>query len=337
MRITNRMIINKYLRSVNNLATDLNRQNTKVFSGRSFSKSSENTPAAIKAYKIRTDLSKLEGYQYNADHANATLTNTESSLMHMEELMQTAKEKIVQGLNGTQSVEERKIIATELRNLQEEFYQTLNANVSDTYYFGGSNTDVRPFEIVSGKLQYVQNETTSFDLDSLTAAETSAFEADSRYIDIGLNVKFDISGEIDKSTVFSYTIQGVSVVGSGTTDIDGTPYSNNLYNLLGEIADSFDTDTYDSDKTELLSGHFSDRLSTITQAITEVGAKSSYLEFTQNRFTNNEYNLEDAQSKVEDSDIAESIIQYKTQQVAYNAALAMGTRLIQQSIFDFMS
>lgn len=331
MRITNKMITNKYIRSINTLAYDLDKLNTQVASGRKFMKSSENTAAAVKAFQIRRDYDKGLGYLDNVDHAKSSLRNAESALMHMQELINTAGAKILQGVNGTQSSSERSVIATELKNIQEQLFQSLNSNVSNSYYFGGSNTDSRPFEIVTGKLTY-----NGLPLDN---PAVDALKNDSLYLDIGLNVTFDGSGNIDRSTVFEYTIPGVKIVGSGTTTINGVDVSNNLYDLLGTLAAEFsksDADFSSSTVNSLL-GHFNDCSSTIMKCITEVGAKTSYLDFITSRLETTNDDLEETQLSVEGADPAKTYIQFKTQQVAYQAALQMGTKIIQPSIFDFMS
>ena len=216
MRITNRMITTKYISSVNNLASDLYKLNAQISSGRSFSKASENTSAAIRAFQVRRDMSSTEGYTSNIQHAQSTLANSELSISQIQELVQTAQAKVLQGQNDTQSDSERKIIATDLRNIQEQLLQTLNSNSSGSYYFSGSNTDNKPFEVVGGKLSYNQS-----GLDSLTGANAQLLESDSRFIDIGLGIKI-IPAEgtapttIDKNTVFSYSIPGIKIIGSGT-------------------------------------------------------------------------------------------------------------------------
>jgi len=197
MRITNKMITSKYIRSLGTLSYDLDKLNTQVTSGRKFSKASENPSAAIKAFQIRKDLSKIDGYQANVSYAKDYLTNAESALSHIEELAQTASTKILYGMNSTQSQEERQVIATELRNIQDQLFQTLNLNVSGIYYFGGTNTDEKPFEIDgSGKLIY-----NGYDLDLPLPAGTALeneqllnqLKSDSLYVDIGLSVQFNAS------------------------------------------------------------------------------------------------------------------------------------------------
>ena len=340
MRITNKMITTQYTRSLNRLAAELNRLNNQVSSGRKFAKASENTSAAVKAFQLRKDMSRIEGYKENIAHAKSTLTNAESALMHIEELMRTTTEKIITGLNDTQSWEERAIIATELRSLQAQLLQTLNSTASDSYYFGGTNTETKPFEVIDGKLYY-----NGYDLDLPLPAGTpeeneaklKELASDTLYIDIGLSVKFDpATGEIDEGTVFGYSIAGINVVGSGTTTVEGEEVSNNIYNLLGALAAEFESENYSHDKADALFGHLKDASQGIMRTITEIGAKTSYLDFMAERLEDQDFNLQERQVDVEGIDPAEAIINFETQKFAYNAALQMGARIIQPSIFDFM-
>lgn len=338
MRITNNMITTRYIRSLGTLSSDLNKLNTQIASGRKFSKVSENTSAAIKAFQVRRDLSKADGFKMNLDHAKDSLTNAETSLMHIEDLMQSASVSILSGQNGVQSQNERNIIATELRNIQDQLLQTLNSSASDSYYFGGSNTDVKPFSVVSGKLTY-----NGASLDSLVAGsdELNLLKNDSLYVDIGLNVQFESTGAIDKSTIFEYSVAGINIVGSGVTsmNIDGAPkdISNNLFDLLGEIINNFESPSYSFATSDTLYGHFQSMKPKVVENITSIGSRIDYLDFISNRLETQTLTMQERQLSIEGADPVKTIIQFKSQEVAYSAALQMGTKIIQPSIFDFMS
>jgi flagellar hook-associated protein 3 FlgL len=327
------MMTSNYIRSLNTISSDLNKLNTQVTSGRAFTKASENTSAAIRAFQVRRDLSKTEGYESNILHARSSLESSESSIYHIQELVQNAGAKVLQGMNGTQSESERKIIATELRNVQDQILQSLNATDSDSYYFGGSNTDTKPFEVVGGKLSY-----NGQSLDTLTAAAIKDLESDSRYVDIGLNVKFDALGVLDKNTVFNYSVPGIKIVGSGTTnDTAGNPMSNNLYDLIGQLASEFESSTYSGTKANELYGHLQTNSASVIHSLTEVGTKTSYLDFMTTRLENKTLNDQGRQLAIEGADPSATIIQFKSQEAAYNAALQMGAKIIQPSIFDYIS
>lgn len=348
MRITSSMMTNKYTRQLSSLETTLNSSTSKVSSGNALSKFSDDTTASVRAYKIRSTMSKIDSYQANISHADTYLTDAESALNNLEDIYQYAMQKIVQGQNVSQSADERAIIATELRSLQQEMLATLNTNVSGTYLFGGTTTDTEPFTLdANGRLVY--NGYTLSDLTDTTTDGSGnlvvdSLSQDSRYLNLGLNLQFDSSNELIKSTAFSYTIQGINITGYGasatdTVTIDGTSYAvpTNLYDLLGMIASSFESDDYTYNTVDTLYEQFQTSSSGISENLTTVGAKQNYLSFMSDRYATQELNLEEKQSEIEDVDLASAIIEYKTNEVAYNAALQMSASVLQNSIFDYMS
>lgn len=340
MRITNKMITTKYIRSVNNLSWELDRLNQKVTSGRAFMKSSENTSAAVKAYQIRRDMLKTEGYQANIQHAQSSLGNTESALYHIQELIQTAKDKILQANTASASADERKVIATELRSIQDSLLQSLNSNASDVYYFGGTNTDTPPFTLdTDGKLVY-----NGVALSTITGAAKERLSSDSMFVDIGMGISFipdpgdPTKTIVDPASVFQYSIPGINIVGSGTTTTSsGMTVSNNLYDLLGAAADQLENSLYSYENVDGIYGTLSKASMDVIYSLTEVGAKTSYLDFITNRYETRTLDLQERQVRVEGADPTSTIIQFKSQQVAFNAALQMGTKIIPQSIFNFMT
>ncbi len=339
MRITDKMSTRNYIKNLNSLSTNLTNMNTKVTTGRSFLKSSEDAASAIRGYNIRTQLSKNEIYQDNISYAQGSLTDSEASLNQINDIAQEASEKVLSAMNTTKSLNERKIIAKELSYLQSELLSSLNSSSSDIYYFGGTNIDTEPFTVgTDGKLNY-----NGAVLENVAAgsATESKLLSDSRYLDIGLNVAFDsVTGEIDKSTVFSYSITGASITGYGKATLsDGTAVSKNLYDLLGSMVKELTTSDaeYDSKKVGEIYGVFQESSLNVINSMTVVGAKSSYLEFMTDRLETQELNLKELQTAVEGADPAETILEFSAQKLTYQAALQMGTKLLQPSIFDYMA
>lgn len=341
MRITYRMMTSKYSTNLNSLSSDLDKLNTKVATGRKYARTSEDVSSAVRGYQIRRSLAKVSGYQDNIEHANGFLTNSESALGQIESSLSEATDKILQGMNGTQSEGDRKIIATELRTMQNQLLETMNTSVTGVYLFGGSNSE-KPFSVVNGKLQY--NGQNLDDLNEATLADAAAVQSlkqDSLYVDIGLGVAFDqTTGAVDRNSVFNYSIPGLNFIGNGTnsTAISGENVSNNLYDLLGRIATEFEKgDTeYSVDKVGSLYGLFKENSLKTYKATTEIGAKTQYLEFMTSRYETQNFNLEERQTTVEGVDAAYTYIAYQSQKVAYSAALQMGQSVVQKSVFDYM-
>ncbi|MCR5481984.1 MAG: flagellar hook-associated protein FlgL [Clostridia bacterium] len=201
MRITSKMISSTYLRNLNGLATDLNKYNNQIASGREFSKAAEDPASAVRAYRLRENLSRINGYSSNVTYANSYLTNAESVLNGMESTLIESKAKILQALNGTQSQNERRIIATELRSVQEQLLQSLNSNDFGIYIFGGSNTDSKPFSTGdSGQLVY--NGYNVADMNSNVTLPHTLEEIDWANSEYGLNTtmpyRYDYVGELEE-------------------------------------------------------------------------------------------------------------------------------------------
>ncbi|MDD4390568.1 MAG: hypothetical protein PHW03_07180 [Eubacteriales bacterium] len=345
MRITNKMITTKYIKSFSQLSYNLDKLNTKVITGREFMKASENPAAAIKAFQIRGELSSIENYDNNISHARSSLKNAESALLHIQELSTDVKGKLVTALNGTQSSQEREILATEIKNIQEQLFQALNSNASNIYYFGGANTDTKPFSVdeATGDLLYNKVNLNLPQLDPADAAYDPDYDAalkrlttESMYVDIGMGIQFNATNEIERHTVFEYSIPGINIVGSGVT-MDGTlELPNNLYNLLGDIADKLTEEPFPQEELDKLMGHFDTKALSILNRLTDVGAKSSYLDFVEDRYASRTLDMQERQMSVEGADPAKTIIEFNSMKASYLAALQMGTHLIQPSIFDFM-
>lgn len=333
MRITNKMITAQYTKNLNVISSDLNKLNTKMVTGRKFMTASEDPAAAVRAFKIRRDLAKIEDYQSNIEHARSSLTNAESTLMHMQEMMKEVTGKTIAALNGPLNEEDRKLIANELRHIQEQLLQSLNTNSSDVYHFGGSNIKDKPFTVdTNGRLEY-----NGVLLDSLDYASSAALRGDSQYVDIGLGLQFDAGNNIDRRSVFEYSVPGINVVGYGTTTLaSGDVVSNNIYNILGDLATEFESSAFNREKADALFGHFQAQSPSILNSITDIGAKTSYLDFMKDRYDSSTLDLQERQQNIEVADPAETIIHFESQRVAYNAALKMGSQIIQPSIFDFM-
>jgi flagellar hook-associated protein 3 FlgL len=322
MRITDRMINDTYLRNLNKNLKSVTDCNEKVSSGRKYLKASEDPVSALKALKVRQDLSRISLYKENTEEAGDMLTDLETAVSGINSVVTSAIENITQTRSGSYNDKDRGITADLLRSYQTEILDIANSKSSDKYVFGGSDTKTMPFSLEDDVLYYH-----GADVNSDTG-----FDEQPVYYDIGLGLQTDASGEVLAGTALDVSNPGSKFFGTG---VDGDGLPNNIYNLLGEIADLFDgndlseLDTY-MDKLESYSGD-------ITAEYVNIGQKSNYVEFLSNRFDSYKLNAQTEQNSLEVLDSATGILNYNTQQNAYEAALAMGSKLIQNSLLDYMS
>ncbi|HML37263.1 MAG TPA: hypothetical protein PKA19_07585 [Bacillota bacterium] len=349
MRITNKMITNSYSRNLNKVYSDMNKLSTQVYTQRKFSKSSEDTAAAISAYQIRQNLSKAQDYKENILHAQDFLNNSESVLTLVNGSVQDAVDKIRASLNsGTISSDERDTFATELKAIRDQIMQTMNSNSTGMYIFGGSNTVEQPFGLTTLDPADPLYDSLNPDktyltyngqlLKNMSSTQANALAKDGLTVDTGMGLTIGAAGKADPNSVFTYSITGIEVMSAGYATVGGDQVPNNLYDLLGCVVDELEKPdgTYSNDKLESLFGKVEDASNAFLLNITKIGAKTSYLDFMSDRYDTQILSLQERQNHVEVADPALTLISFSTQKVAYQTALQMGADMIQPSIFNFM-
>ena len=322
MRITNRMINNNYLSNLNSNLEELTNLNQKVSAGRSYLKASENPAAALKAYQVRQNLSRISLYQNNVGEANSIMTEVETALMELSNTITNVTENVTRGRSGNYNEKDRANIAEVLKNFQFEFFDIANYRSADKYVFGGSEMLEPPFTLESGVLYYH-----GIDMNSNSGFSGEA----SIYYDIGLGLKTNASGQIKEGTAFNISFPGSEVFGTGT---DANGVSNNIFNLIGDIRNAFNAD--DLSKLDSYVEKLDSLAENISVKLVDVGQKSSFLTFLKDRLANNKFNATEKQTDIECIDAAEGIVNYNTQKAAYEAALAMGSKILQYSLLDYM-
>lgn len=146
MRITMGMISNQYGRNLNSALSELNKAADRATTFRKFAKASEDPFSAMKAYRLRREFQENSNYQDNLSDVNSQIQTAQSSMMSLNSLLQEASSgDSLQAVNGTMSSEDRAVIATKLRTLQQTVLAEVNLKYSDKYVFGGSNTSEPPF------------------------------------------------------------------------------------------------------------------------------------------------------------------------------------------------
>jgi flagellar hook-associated protein 3 FlgL len=321
MRITNNTIIRRYTNNLNKSLSNLNNLSESISTGRKFKSASEDTASAIKALRVRRELSRIATYQTNLKDTLGVLDETESSLSSLSDLVTQAKEACMQVVNGTNNGENRKIVADTLANIQSQVFQISNSSFGGKYLFGGSNVEQPPFTLdASGNLLYNN-------LNVNIANNTT----ENVYTDLGLGLSLDSLGNVTPDSAFSTATCGNIVLGTGV-DASGLP--NNLYNLIGKVINDLNNNDVSHVNQAI------DKLDTVADSIMSntvtVGEKSKFIEFLSDRYDNKELNYKDRQNNIEAVDSAKAITNFKEQEMAYNAALQMGSRLLQPSLMDYL-
>lgn len=156
------------------------------------------------------------------------------------------------------------------------------------------------------------------------------------YVDIGSGVSFDSSGKLNSQSAFNISVPGISVLGYGSADGTGTGMSNNLYTLMGQLADELESPSYSYNGFASLYEQFKKQANLLSDAVTTSGTNSAFLISTADRLTEVGDNAADALDEAAYVDIEDAYQNYTTRYYQYQCALKIGTDLLQSTILDYM-
>ncbi|MDF2948238.1 MAG: flagellar hook-associated protein FlgL [Sedimentibacter sp.] len=335
MRITTSMMSNKYIRNLNKSASEMNYLNEQVSTGKKFFKGSEDAVSAIKAYKLRREYRTSEIYDTNIKDVDSFLTTAETNLTEISSNIEKVYTSYLKGITGTMGSEEREIVAKELENLQQSILTSLNANYGDKYVFGGTSKDEIPFTLEDVTLTDGTVEKQLFFKGinvNTNDARLDDLKNETINVDIGLGMTFGSDGKLNGDTVFNMSMSGINFMGYGENS--GMP--NNVYTLIGKIKDELRDPNFNIDNVTPYIGKFEEQKKQVLVGITDIGAKTNYLDFIKVRNEDNQFNINEKILDVEYVDPAEAIVNFKMQEYSYNAALSMGNKILQNSFIDFM-
>jgi len=321
MRLTNAMITNNYLKNLNRNTKELTDLNTKVTAQRQFLKMSDDPAAALAAFGVRKQLARIEMYNKTLGDSQGHLNEAETSLSTINDTVNEAFTQVMQGITGTSDEVARKVIAASLRSHQDMILGAANAKYSNKYIFGGDGFEQMPFTLDgSGNLEYQgQN------------VDTGTFGAESRYVDIGLGMTISGSTVLPQSALDT-AYSGATLLGTG---VDGDGIPNNIYQLIGEIADKLESG--DLSNIDLYTQKLEKKSDDIRMQYVGIGEKANYISFFSDRLDREKIAASTKQNDLEVLSLEDGIMQFSQQELVYNACLQMGTKILQPSLLDYLS
>lgn len=337
MRITTNMILRNYGNGLSKASNSLNDARNTVLTQRKFNRMSEDPSSAVKSFRLR------RAYARNEDHMN-TLAEVQSqtdsiyeSEMQIKKMLDESYQNVLTAHNDTASIDERKIIARNLRETAQSMVLSANVKFGDQYLFNGAKTDTPPFTLdqATGELLFRGIDVSTN--DPAKQAELDEFSKEYYYRDIGFGMTTqgaNGTGGIDNSTVFNSATSGLNLLGYGL-DADGDP--ENVVSLLYKVADEMEKEPYERATMDKMLDKVKGSLDHVLDSMTQLSTKSEFLENTKERLKTQGDNINEQIVNLEDADMAESITAYMWAQYAYNSALKVGNSVLSSSFIDFMN
>jgi len=150
MRISTSHIFNQNLSSMLNQQTELSRTQQQLSTGKRILNPSDDPAGSVEILNLQRELNLSEQNLTNADKAENKLAIEEGVLQSTTDIMQRIRELAIQGLNDTNTQNDRAAIAQEMFQLNEQLLGLANTrDASGNYIFSGFKNDTQPYVSVS--------------------------------------------------------------------------------------------------------------------------------------------------------------------------------------------
>lgn len=298
MRVTAQMTARTMIRDLNQDLSQLSALQRKMSSGKEITRPSDDPYGTGLALSLRSEVDGLEQFQKNVDDGTAWLNAADTALGKIGDALHRARELLVQVGTDSAGQRARDAAASEVDQLIETIKQEANVQYSGRYIFAGTATDRAPYQM-QGPDGFGGN------TDDVTR-------------EIGPRVELAINTNVTQ------------VLGNGQVAGD-----DRLLDTLRDIADNMragrgaDLRGVDLQRVDA-------NFDALNQVRADVGARTNRLQIADGRLGSLEENAIDLLSKTEDADTVRTLIQYTTQQAAYNMALRAGSNVVQNSLMDFL-
>lgn len=375
MRISTSTILRNYNTNLSKSMVNLEASRTRVATRRNFNKVSEDPAGSTKAFQLRRDFIRNEDHLENIKMAQSKFTSIESGISQVSKMAETINADILTGINGTTSKEQREAIAQGFDKMKESMVLSLNAKDGDKYLFGGNNTTNVPFKlegndlyyfvkehvytdgagdekkepiyinVTSGELKPNEVNGTPLDIESLGFKDDSQniiedgqellahLSKERLHLDTGFGLQLDNDGKVIEGTALNISFPAIELIGFGTND---KGVAQNLVTLVGQLADEFREENLNMEKVTKLTDSFTVARNGVLDKWTSVGTMYNFLETTEERLIDNRINLNTKIVDIENVNMEEAITEFEFAKYAYNAALKVGTSILQPSFIDFM-
>jgi flagellar hook-associated protein 3 FlgL len=354
-RITNSMMVSSYNRNQNAAQLRMHQFQNQLATQKKIVRLSDDPVNVVKSLNARSRLYDVEQYRKNIEDAKAWLTQTESALMELNELVKRAYELAVQASSDVYTDDDRSAISHEIAQLRDQVATLANTTLGDKFIFGGYNVSSGPFVFDPEAASF------SFDADNFVEVDNTGvvmYNFDDYEFDLSGHVDFDdealqfVRYEINVGQEFDVSISGAQFLGFGTYtlpfasggEVRESEVSGNIYITLNElftVLNAF-TDLNESNAGILHQNvvPFIERLQdfqkhTLTQ-LAEVGGRIARMDLMLDRYAKDEINYTQMKSDVEDLDLAEALMWFSMTEAVYRASLGVGGRILPPSFMDFM-
>lgn len=298
MRVTQSMLSSNMLRNLNTSYGKMSQLQNMMTSGKKVNRPSDDPVVVVKGMNYRTNIDKIEQYQRNLGEANTWLDTTDEALGQVGDALKRVQELTIQAANDTSTGEDREKMQAEIAQIKEQIRDIANTKIGDDYMFTGTHTN------------------------------------EPLYKDGVLNAAVTLPGS---NRAFKLDVfDGISI----NVNTSGKEMFDKVDKYIGELSDLLKNNATSDQISAKLGDGATSGIGQIQEMVltqrADVGARQNRIEMMGNRLDIQFINVTKQMSVNEDTDYAATITEMVTHESIHQASLSIGSKIIQQTLVDFM-
>lgn len=302
MRVTPKITINNFIRNIHQQAGDILKAQRQIASQKRINKISDDPIGMGQVLGYRAKIAAIEQYKENIAQGISQLEFNELNLDLASDLVRTAKQ-VAENYTGLGvTPQEKQLAAYQIKDLYEQLEALANSKFNNNYIFAGHATDTAPF--------------------SHDAAYTAAYNGDDGQFRLMVGDNVEINIEADGSKIFQNAANG----------------GVNLFDELKNLIDGLENADAAAGSAQIKATvtQLADAQEQIDDRRAEYAPALYRLQFTDEYWDNLKPKVQDTLADTEQADIAQTALELKNLEIAYETTLATAARIIQPSLMDFL-
>ena len=322
-RITSQMIGNTTVASIETDLNQLSQTQEQLSTGYQINRPSDNPFGAALAISLNGQVSAYSAYQSNVTQGTAWVESASSSLESIQQTVQSVRELVVEGANGTMNSTDLKDAAQEVMQYISQIKQSADAQYDGSYLFAGDAVTTQPWPSAATAADPAGQDTYAGNTNSISYAIGPSTQ---------MAVNFNLYGVFGNGNTGGTA--GSTSNGGGAVQADG---SGGLLATLRTIYNDM-TGTAGGTQADLENqlSNLDTNISALESIQASAGATQDSLQMASARLTALSTSAQTEVGNVEDTDMAQATVKFSTEQAGYQAALQSTADIIQTSLLNFL-
>ncbi len=300
MQLSTSQIYQQAVTSMLDKQTALAKTQQQLATGQKILAPSDDPGAATRILNLTQVIETTDQYQRNADFADTRLALEETVLTDIGDMLQRVRGLAVQANNATNTAQDRKIIAIEVRATLDSLLQLSNSkDANGEYLFSGFKTDTEPFsDAGSGNFVY-------------------AGDQGQRSIQVGPKRQV-VTGDAGNDVFLKVD--------------DGAGGVSSMFNAIYDFATDLEANSISASTLTRMDS----ALESVTNTRAKVGSRMNMVDNQRNANDGFSLVLKENRSSLQDLDYAEAVSLFQQQQLSLQASQQTFVKITGLSLFNIL-